>query len=48
MFRSVKVRDYMRGELITLSPETNVYTAIDMLVTNQVSGAHAPQSAQPP
>lgn len=39
MFRSVKVRDYMRGELITLSPETNVYTAIDMLVTNRISGA---------
>lgn len=41
MFRSVKVRDYMNREVITLTPETNLYKAIDLLVANRVSGAPA-------
>lgn len=39
MFRSVKVRDYMNREAITLSPETNLFQAIDVLVVNRISGA---------
>ena len=39
MVRSVKVRDYMNREAITLSPETNLFQAIDVLVVNRISGA---------
>ncbi len=39
MFRSVKVRDYMEREAITLSPDTNLFKAIDVLVVNRISGA---------
>lgn len=39
MFKSVKVRDYMNREVITLTPETNLFKAVDILVANQVSGA---------
>lgn len=36
MLRSVKVRDYMDREAITLSPETNVSQAIDVLLANKL------------
>lgn len=39
MVRSVKVRDYMNREAITLSPDTNLFKAVDVLVINGVSGA---------
>lgn len=39
MFRSVKVRDYMNREAVTLSPDTNLFEAIDVLLANRVSGA---------
>ena len=39
MFKSVKVRDYMNREVIELSPETNLYKAIDVLLANRISGA---------
>lgn len=39
MIRSVKVRDYMNREVIALSPETNLYKAIDVLLANRISGA---------
>lgn len=39
MFRSVKVRDYMNRETVTLSPETHLFAAIDVLLVNRISGA---------
>lgn len=39
MIRSVKVRDYMNREVVALSPETNLYKAIDVLLANRISGA---------
>ena len=39
MIRSVKVRDYMNREVVTLSPETNLYKAIDVLLVNRISSA---------
>lgn len=39
MFRSIKVRDYMNKEAVTLSPETHLFKAIDVLLANRVSGA---------
>ena len=37
--RSVKVADYMSRKVITLTPETNVVTAIQTLLSNKISGA---------
>ncbi len=39
MFRSVKVRDYMNREPVTLAPDTHLFQAIDLLLTNRLSGA---------
>lgn len=39
MHRSIKVRDYMNREAITLSPETNLFKAIDVLLAHRISGA---------
>ncbi|MGK0289119.1 MAG: CBS domain-containing protein [bacterium] len=36
---SLKARSYMTTNLITVSPEMNVYDAIKVLVDNKVSGA---------
>lgn len=39
MHRSIKVRDYMNREAITLAPETNLFKAIDVLLAHRTSGA---------
>ena len=39
MTRSALVRDYMTGALVTLSPETDVLDAIEVLLQNDISGA---------
>src|SRR5690554_3389655 len=39
MFRSIKVRDYMNREAVTLSPETHLFQAIDILLTNRLCSA---------
>src|SRR5690606_2162823 len=39
MFRSIKVRDYMHREAVTLSPETHLFQAIDILLTNPLCSA---------
>lgn len=39
MIKTVKVRDYMNREVVTLTPETHVYSAIDTLLTHRISGA---------
>lgn len=39
MLRSVKVRDYMNGDVITLTPDTHLFKAIDLLLTHRISGA---------
>lgn len=39
MFRSIKVRDYMNREAVTLSPETHFFQAIDILLTNRLCSA---------
>lgn len=39
MLRSVKVRDYMTTHLIVFHPETDLFAAIDTLLTNHISGA---------
>lgn len=37
--RSIKVRDYMNREAVTLTPETHLFKAIDLLLAHRVSGA---------
>ena len=37
--QSLKVKDYMAAKLVTVTPQTNVVEAMDMLLTSQVSGA---------
>ena len=39
MLRSVKVRDYMTTHLIVFHPETDLFEAIDTLLSNSISGA---------
>jgi CBS domain-containing protein len=39
MFQSIRVRDYMARDLITLTPETEVLHAIHLLAENNISGA---------
>jgi CBS domain-containing protein len=39
MLKSVKVRDYMNREAVTLSPETHLFTAVDVLLAHRISGA---------
>jgi len=39
MLRSVKVRDYMTTHLIVFNPETDLFAAIDTLLSNSISGA---------
>lgn len=39
MLRSVKVRDYMNKEDITLTPDTHLFKAIDVLLQHRISGA---------
>src|SRR5690606_24952125 len=36
---SIKVRDYMNREAVTLSPETHLFQAIDILLTNRLCSA---------
>ncbi|AQZ95153.1 CBS domain-containing protein [Halopseudomonas phragmitis] len=39
MLKSVKVRDYMTTDLVTFSPETDLFRAIDTLIEHRISGA---------
>ncbi|MDX1513995.1 MAG: CBS domain-containing protein [Gammaproteobacteria bacterium] len=39
MLKSVKVRDYMAANLVTLSPEMEILRAIHLLVEKRISGA---------
>ncbi|MFA5678169.1 MAG: CBS domain-containing protein [Pseudomonas sp.] len=39
MFRSIKVRDYMDREAVTLTPDTHLFKAIDILLEHRISGA---------
>lgn len=39
MFRPIKVRDYMNREAVTLTPETHLFKAIDVLLAHRISGA---------
>lgn len=39
MLKSVKVRDYMAANLVTLSPDMEILRAIHSLVENRISGA---------
>lgn len=39
MLKSVKVRDYMKGHLLTFRVETDLFRAIDLLLEHRVSGA---------
>ena len=36
--QSLKVKDYMAKKLVTVNPNTNVVEAMDLLLSNQVSG----------
>ena len=33
------VNEYMKKKLITLQPDMNIFTAIDLLIQNHISGA---------
>ncbi len=35
----INVRDFMAKELVVFTPETDIYTAIDVLVKSEISGA---------
>ena len=37
--RSLKVKDYMSGKLVTFTPETDILDAIHELVHNRIAGA---------
>ena len=37
--QSLKVKDYMAAKLVTVTPQTNVVEAMEMLLNSQVSGA---------
>lgn len=37
--KSIKVRDYMTRQLITLKPDTDLFAAINRLLENRISGA---------
>ena len=37
--QSLKVKDYMAAKLVTVTPQTNVVEAMDMLLKSQISGA---------
>ena len=37
--QSLKVKDYMTRKLVTVTPQTNVVEAMDMLLNSQISGA---------
>ncbi|MEH6566188.1 MAG: CBS domain-containing protein [Halopseudomonas sp.] len=39
MLKSVKVRDYMTSDLITLTADMDLFRAIDHLLTHKISGA---------
>jgi len=39
MFSSINVKDFMTASVITLSPEMDVLKAINILLTNGISGA---------
>ncbi|MEH6579017.1 MAG: CBS domain-containing protein [Amphritea sp.] len=39
MLKSVKAQDYMCQSLITFSPETDLFTAIDTLIRERITGA---------
>lgn len=39
MLKSVKVRDYMTQSLITFRADTEIFEAINTLITNKISGA---------
>jgi CBS domain-containing protein len=39
MLKSIKVRDYMAENLVTLSPDMEILRAIHLLVANRISGA---------
>ena len=38
MLKSVKVRDYMTTDLVTFSPEMDLFRAIDRLLAHRISG----------
>ena len=39
MLKSVRVQDYMTTRLITFSPDTEIFQAIEVLLKNKISGA---------
>lgn len=39
MLSSLKVRDYMAANLVSFSPDTDIFTAVHALVKNRISGA---------
>ena len=39
MLKSIKVRDYMTTHLLTFRADTDLYTAIGLLLEHRVSGA---------
>ncbi|MFO7704486.1 MAG: CBS domain-containing protein [Halopseudomonas sp.] len=39
MLKSVKVRDYMTRDLVTFSEHTDLFKAIDVLLSHRISGA---------
>ncbi len=45
MLVSVKVQDYMTTNLITFSPETDIFEAIDVLLQHRISGAPVTDTA---
>ncbi len=39
MLKSIKVRDYMTTHLVTFKPDTDLYSAINLLLEHRISGA---------
>ena len=39
LLKSIKARDYMAANLVTLSPDTEILRAISLLIENRISGA---------
>ena len=39
LLRSIKARDYMAANLVTLSPDTEILRAITLLIEHRISGA---------
>ena len=46
--KSIKVKDYMSGKLVTFKPDTDVLDAIHILVNRQIAGAPVVESTTRP